>query len=46
MVHTGNIFYNNTRVRPSIRFLDPPPSYHFVHDHLFFTKFLIYSLLF
>ena len=30
-------------VRPSIRFLDPlPPPINFVHDHLFFSKFIIY----
>jgi len=33
-------------VCPSIRFLDPPPSINFVHDHLFFSKFIIIFLLF
>ena len=32
--------YTEWRVRPIIRFLDPP-SINFVHDHLFFSKFII-----
>ena len=35
------------RVRPGVRFLDPPPHINFVHEHLFFRKnTVIFSLSF
>ena len=44
--HTSHALFS--RVRPSIRFLNPPPPplpFNFVHDILFFSKFIIIHFL-